>query len=135
MADQAIAPKKVAVVTGGNRGIGKEIALSLAKLGVGVVLTYRSNKSEGEQVVEEIQKAGGKAVALDLDVSVTASFDGFLEQLRTLLPRQFGTGKIDFLINNARFGKAIPIEKPTEKTLIVSSTSTSRAWSSSPRKH
>ena len=106
--------KKVAVVTGGKRGLGKDIALSLAKMGIGVVLSYRSNKSEADQVVEEIQASGRTAVALQLDVSVTTSFDTFLDQLRILLPERFSAENIDFLINNAGFGKAIPIEKLTE---------------------
>ncbi len=106
--------KKVALVTGGSRGLGKDIALSLARMGVGIVLTYHSNKTEGERVAEEIQASGGKAIALSLDVSITASFDTFFDSLRVVLPEKFGTEKIDFLINNAGFGKAIPIEKLTE---------------------
>jgi len=112
--ESSVQGNKVAVVTGGNRGLGKDIALSLAEMGVGVVLTYRSNKEEGDQVVEQIQASGGTAVSLQLDVSMTASFDTFLDQLHVLLPEKFGTEKIDFLINNAGFGKAIPIENLTE---------------------
>jgi NAD(P)-dependent dehydrogenase (short-subunit alcohol dehydrogenase family) len=106
--------KKIALVTGGNRGLGKDIALSLAEMGIGIVLTYRSNKEEGDQVAEQIRASGGTAVALQLDVSRTASFDAFLEQLKTLLPETFGGEKIDFLINNAGFGKSIPIDRLTE---------------------
>jgi NAD(P)-dependent dehydrogenase (short-subunit alcohol dehydrogenase family) len=112
--ESSVQGNKVAVPTGGNRGLGKDIALSLAEMGIGVVLTYRSNKQEGDQVVEEIQASGGIAVALQLDISMTASFDTFLDQLKVLLPEKFGTEKIDFLINNAGFGKSIPIEKLTE---------------------
>ena len=101
--------KKVALVTGGSRGIGKAIALTLANAGVGIVLTYKSNKTEGDRVAEEIEASGGVALALQLDVATTSSFDTFLDQLKALLLERFGTEKIDFLINNGGFGKAIPI--------------------------
>ena len=106
--------KKVALVTGGSRGIGKDIALCLAKKGIGIVLTYRSNKTEGDRVVEEIRASGGAGSALQLDVAQTSSFDAFFDQLRTVLRDEFGVETIDFLINNAGFGKAIPIDALTE---------------------
>jgi NAD(P)-dependent dehydrogenase (short-subunit alcohol dehydrogenase family) len=106
--------KKVALVTGGSRGLGKDIALSLAKMGIGIVLTYHSNKQEGGRVADEIRASGGIAVALQLDVSLTSSFDPFLDQLKGVLRERFGTENIDFLINNAGFGKTIPIENLTE---------------------
>ena len=109
-----LASKKVALVTGGSRGIGKDIALSLAKMGIGIVLTYQSNQTEGHRVAEEIQAFGGAAVALQLNVATTSSFDTFLDQLKALLPEKFGTEKIDFLINNGGFGKGIPIDSLNE---------------------
>ena len=79
-----------------------------------IVLTYRSNKSEGDRVAEEIQAVGGTAVALQLNVATTSSFDTFLDQLKDLLPKRFGTENIDFLINNGGFGRAIPIDSLNE---------------------
>jgi NAD(P)-dependent dehydrogenase (short-subunit alcohol dehydrogenase family) len=108
------AGRKVAIVTGGSRGIGRDIALSLARMGIGIVLTYHSNKTEGERVAEEIQASGGVAVALQLDVAMTSSFDAFFDGLKAMLPQKFDSERIDFLINNAGFGKAIPIENLTE---------------------
>lgn len=105
---------KVALITGGGRGIGKAIALALSKKGIGIVLTYQSNQGEAEKTAEEIQSSGGTAVALRLDVSMTSSFDPFFEQLQAVLREKFSTETIDFLINNAGFGKAIPIESLTE---------------------
>ena len=109
-----LASKKVALVTGGSRGIGKDIALSLAKMGIGIVLTYQSNQTEADRVAEEIQVFGGAVVALQLNVATTSSFDTFLDQLKALLPEKFGTEKIDFLINNGGFGKGIPIDSLNE---------------------
>ncbi len=109
-----VAIKKVALVTGGNRGLGKDIALSLARAGVDIALTYNTNRQEAGDVVGEIQALGGKAAALQLDVSKVSLFDGFLDQLKSVMRESFGTGQIDFLINNAGIGKAIPIETLTE---------------------
>ena len=93
MENRILASKKVALVTGGSRGIGKDIALSLARMGIGIVLTYRSDQTEGDRVAEEIQAFGGAAVALQSNLAVTSSFDTFLEQLKALLPDNFGTEK------------------------------------------
>ncbi len=106
---------KVALVTGGSRGIGKDIALSLAGLGIGIVLTYHTNKREGDRVAEEIRASGGKALALQLDVSTTTSFGPFLDRVKAALREMFGTENIDFLVNNAGFGKAIPVADLTER--------------------
>jgi NAD(P)-dependent dehydrogenase (short-subunit alcohol dehydrogenase family) len=83
-------------------------------MGIGVILTYHSQKADADRVTAEIRASGGVAIALQLDLSATAFFDTFLSQLRTVLAEIFGTEKIDFLINNAGFGRAIPIEKLTE---------------------
>lgn len=93
--------KKIALVTGGSRGLGKNTALHLAKKGIDVVITYHSRNDEADKVVAEIQGMGGKAAALQLDSSNTKTFDGFFEQLSTTLKNIFGTERFDFLINNA----------------------------------
>lgn len=83
-------------------------------MGIGVVLTYHSNKAEGNCVTEEIRALGGTAIALQLDISTTTSFDMFLDEVRVALRETFNKDNIDFLINNAGFGKAIPIQNVTE---------------------
>jgi NAD(P)-dependent dehydrogenase (short-subunit alcohol dehydrogenase family) len=107
--------KKVALVTGGNRGIGKAIALRLAGNGIEVILTYRSNEQEARDVIAEIQGSGGRAAALRLDLSEIERFDLFLDGLNALLRDAFGTDRLDYLVNNAGFGKAIPIDDLTEE--------------------
>ncbi|SHH88810.1 SDR family NAD(P)-dependent oxidoreductase [Flavobacterium defluvii] len=94
---------KIAVVTGGSRGLGKDMALNLAKKGLNVVLTYNSQKEEAQNVVKQIEQIGQIGVALKLDVSDTSSFDLFRKTLSETLSNHFKTDKIDFLINNAGF--------------------------------
>ena len=92
---------KVALVTGGSRGLGKNMAIAIAKKGIDVVLTYNTNKEAADQVVAEIESLGQKAVAFQLDVSNIKSFDSFTEQVKTYLQKNTGSPNIDFLINNA----------------------------------
>ena len=92
---------KIALVTGGSRGLGKNMALALAKKGIDVVLTYHSNQQEAEKVVSEIQTLGQKAYAFQLDAGNVPSFEDFLKQVTTHLQEQNGSSNFDFLINNA----------------------------------
>lgn len=92
---------KIAVVTGANRGLGRNMALELAKSGNDVVVVYRNNKEEAEAVVQEIAAIGTKAVALQLDVADTKSFDNFYERLSGVLAANWNRTTFDFLVNNA----------------------------------
>ncbi len=92
---------KIALVTGGSRGLGKNMAISLAKKGFNVALTYNSNKEEADKVVAEITALGQKATALQLDTGNVKSFDGFFTQLAAQLKDVTGQSTFDFLINNA----------------------------------
>ena len=96
-----MATPKIAFVTGGSRGLGKNMALSLAKKGISVLLTYHSNQTEAQATVAEIEALGQKAVALQLDTSDVTRFDAFFEEAVTALKTTFGTDHFDFLINNA----------------------------------
>lgn len=92
---------KIALITGGNRGLGRNMAISLAKKGIDVVLTYNSNKQEADKAVAEIQSLGQKATAFQLDAGNIKSFDNFFKQLTEHLKEQTGSTNFDFLINNA----------------------------------
>jgi NAD(P)-dependent dehydrogenase (short-subunit alcohol dehydrogenase family) len=107
--------QKIAVVTGGSRGLGRATALRLANLGVGVVLTYRSQRAEADQVVTDITDSGGTAVALQLDTAVTAGFDDFADRLRAALTERWGSGTFDYLVNNAGTNVTAPFADTTEK--------------------
>ena len=106
---------KIALVTGGSRGLGEDMAINLAKKGIDVVLTYHSNKEMAEDVVANIQKLGQKAFALQLDTSKVKNFDAFYGQLESGLKEVMGVSKFDFLINNAGIGIYEPFVSTTEE--------------------
>ncbi|MEX8546200.1 MAG: SDR family NAD(P)-dependent oxidoreductase [Mucilaginibacter sp.] len=106
---------KIALVTGGSRGLGKDMAFSLAKKGIGVILTYNSKKEEALAVADEIEQAGQKAAALQLDTADVKSFDAFFRQVKTVLQDTFETDRFDFLINNAGIGVHASFAETTEE--------------------
>ena len=106
---------KIALVTGGSRGLGKDMALALADKGIDVMLTYRSKKEEAKKVAEEIKAKGCKAAVLELDMANFKSLDSFLQEVVSVLKSVWGVEKFDFLINNAGIGATVPIEKVTEE--------------------
>ncbi|MDO1444986.1 SDR family oxidoreductase [Rhodocytophaga aerolata] len=107
--------KKIAIVTGGSRGLGKNMALSLAKKGNDLIITYHSKKEEALAVVSEIEQMGQKAVALQLNVGDVKTFDSFFSQVSIILHETFHTDKFDFLVNNAGIGKHVPFAETTEE--------------------
>jgi NAD(P)-dependent dehydrogenase (short-subunit alcohol dehydrogenase family) len=92
---------KIALVTGSSRGLGRAIALHLARSGADVIVTYRQRKTEGDAVVAEIQALGRRAVALPLDVGQVASFPQFATDLEGALAVTWRRENFDFLVNNA----------------------------------
>lgn len=107
--------KKIALVTGSSRGLGKSTALNLAKKGVGIIVTYHSSSEEAAQVVSKIESLGTKAVSLQLDTSDTKTFDSFVEQLKQSLQNTWQTEQFDFLVNNAGIGINKPFAETTEE--------------------
>lgn len=106
---------KIALVTGGSRGLGKDMALSLSKKGMDVVITYHTNKAEADKVIAEITAKGQKAMALQFDVADLKSFDGFVLQLSATLKEKWNADKFDYLVNNAGIGATVPILEVTEE--------------------
>jgi len=105
---------KIALVTGGSRGLGRNIALQLARSGSDVILTYRQRKEEGEAVVAEIAKCGRRAVLLQLDAADIRSFGAFRSSVEAALGESWRRGHFDFLINNAGISGHAPIAQTTE---------------------
>lgn len=105
---------KIALITGGSRGLGKDMALALARSGVGVVLTYLGQREAAEQTKIEIEHAGAKAAVLQLDTGSTKSFDAFVQNLVNALRQTWNTERLDFLVHNAGIGATLMIPQVTE---------------------
>ena len=105
---------KIALVTGGSRGLGKDMVLKLAQQGIDVILTYRSQQAEAAGVVAAVEALGRRAVALPLNSADLSTFEAFFAQLTTVLADTFGTDRFDFLINNAGTSLTAPIAEITE---------------------
>jgi NAD(P)-dependent dehydrogenase (short-subunit alcohol dehydrogenase family) len=105
---------KIALLTGGSRGLGKNMALSLAKKGINVLITYNSQQADAQAVVAAVEALGPKAAAIQLDSSNVRSFDTFYEQVSTILRETFQTDRFDFLINNAGTALHATIADTTE---------------------
>ncbi|MDE2600652.1 MAG: SDR family NAD(P)-dependent oxidoreductase, partial [Rhodocyclaceae bacterium] len=89
---------KIALVTGSSRGLGRNMVEHLARRGVGVVITYRSNKAEAEAVAAEARAAGVRAAVLQFDAGDSASFAGFGEQVRSTLQEEWQRDSFDYLV-------------------------------------
>ncbi|HEY0122837.1 MAG TPA: SDR family oxidoreductase [Rhizobium sp.] len=92
---------KIAIITGGSRGLGRNTAIHLARCAVDSIITYNSNKAEADSAVAEIEALGQKAVALRLDAGDVASFDAFIAEVGQALRQSWGRDRFDFLVNNA----------------------------------
>lgn len=110
-----MALNKIALVTGASRGLGKEMALSLANNGLDVVITYNSKKEEADAVVAQIQARGRKAAALQLNVGEVKGFDDFFSTLKATLEGTFQSKTFHYLVNNAGIGIHVPFAETTEE--------------------
>jgi NAD(P)-dependent dehydrogenase (short-subunit alcohol dehydrogenase family) len=106
---------KIAIVTGSSRGLGKSTALNLAKKGIDVIVTYHQNAEEAKNVVAEIEQLGSKAVALQIDIADTKTFDNFAKQVQLSLQYKWQTEHFDFLVNNAGTGVHSSFAETTEE--------------------
>src|SRR5260370_2758789 len=110
---------KIALVTGGSRGLGKNMALSLAKKGNHVIITYNSKREEALAVIAEIEKAGQKGAALQLNTGDSKSFDAFFKELTAVLKNTFSADHFDFLINNTRVRTHAPFAETPEAHFAI----------------
>src|SRR6188768_3537603 len=101
-------PTKIALVTGGSRGLGKDMATSIAQKGIDVIITYRTNEADAADTVKEIEALGRKAVAIRLDMTDFNSLDAFVSEVKSALTSTWNTDRFDFLINNAGMGATVP---------------------------
>lgn len=105
---------KLSLITGASRGLGRNTALSIARHGGDVILTYQNRADDAQSVVSEIQASGRKAFALQLDVGHTAAFAPFAQCLREVLGEIWQRETFDHLVNNAGHGDYAPLDKMTE---------------------
>ena len=106
---------KIALVTGGSRGLGKNTALRLASKGVDVIITYHSKREEANKVVAEIEAVGAKGVALQLDVSQSKTFVEFAVNVKAILQSKWQRDSFDYLVNNAGTGINTPFLETSEE--------------------
>ena len=95
---------RIALVTGGSRGLGRSAVLKLAERGVDAILTYKSNEAEAHAVVKQVEALGRKAVALQLDAGDSKSFAAFAERVKAALATTWQRADFDYLVNNAGMG-------------------------------
>ena len=107
---------KIAIVTGGSRGLGRSTVLNLADRGADSIFTYHSNQAEAEKVVALVAGRGRRAIALKLDTGNVGSFDLFVESVRQAL-EELKAERIDYLVNNAGTSHHNAIELTTEEEL------------------
>lgn len=98
--DTIASSTKVAIVTGGSRGLGRNTVISLARRGVDVIFTYKSGRAEAEEVAAGVRAEGRNAAAIQLDVADSATFESFADKVRQAL-QIFRKERFDFLVNNA----------------------------------
>jgi NAD(P)-dependent dehydrogenase (short-subunit alcohol dehydrogenase family) len=113
-ASAAAAVPRIALITGGSRGLGRSMALALAAQGADILLTYRSNRAEAEAVVAAVEARGRRAAALPLDVGASAGFGDFAAAVARQLAA-WGRARIDCLVNNAGVGAFAPFAETTER--------------------
>ena len=105
---------RIALVTGASRGLGRNAALSIARHGGDVVVTYKSREDDAQTIVADIRALGRKALALHLDTGDIATFATFAERLRTVLRDTWRRETFDHLVNNAGHGDYALIAQTTE---------------------
>ncbi|CAH2813422.1 MAG: Oxidoreductase, short-chain dehydrogenase/reductase family [Candidatus Burkholderia crenata] len=104
---------KLAIVTGGSRGIGRNTVLCLVKRGVRSLFTYNSNRAEADKVVALAAEAGAQAIALQLDTGNVAAFDSLVGHVQEALV-ELKVERFDYLVNNASTSSNASLETITE---------------------
>jgi len=105
---------KITLITGASRGLGRNAAISVARAGGDVIITYLRNEAEARKVVTEIEALGRKAAAIQLDAGNIAVFGTFVARLETVLRDKWGRDRFDHLVNNAGHGDYALIGTMTE---------------------
>lgn len=105
---------KIALITGASRGLGRSMAIALARKGVDVIGTYHSNREEADATAAAIAELGRKAIMMRLDTGDVGNFSAFSEEVKQVLPAEWNRTDLDFLVNNAGIGIHAPFAETTE---------------------
>ena len=104
---------KIAIITGGSRGLGRNTAVNLARRGVDILFTYRASEKEAESLIREVEAMGRKAASFALDTGEVRALDGFVANVRKTL-QAWSRDRFDYLVNNAGNSQHINIDQVTE---------------------
>jgi len=107
--------EKIAIITGGSRGLGRNTALHLARKGVDVIITYHSRRDAAESLVAAVEEHGARAAALQLDTADCRSFEAFAAEVKALLGSRWQRERFDYLVNNAGIGVNAGFAETTEE--------------------
>jgi NAD(P)-dependent dehydrogenase (short-subunit alcohol dehydrogenase family) len=107
--------RKIILVTGGSRGLGKDMAINIAKKGMDVIITYRGNKEGADDTIRQVKELGSKAIALSLDMSQLSSLDAFVSEVSNVVEKEWNGSKLFGLVNNAGIGGNFPFGNVTEQ--------------------
>jgi NAD(P)-dependent dehydrogenase (short-subunit alcohol dehydrogenase family) len=116
MTDMNLPERKIALITGGSRGLGRSIAINLAKAGVDSIITFNNRADEAQKVVDEIGELGRRAIPLQLDVGQSKEFAAFAEAVSGAI-ESLGDNRMDFLVNNAGTSHGKTFADTTEEEL------------------
>ncbi len=105
---------RIAIVTGGSRGLGRATVLALAERGIASIFTYNANRQAADEVVAAAEKAGIRAAALQLDTGDSSAFAGFVDEVRRVLG-EWHVERFDYLVNNAGNSHAGALSEITEE--------------------
>ncbi|HXO32102.1 MAG TPA: SDR family oxidoreductase [Candidatus Acidoferrales bacterium] len=111
--NSAVSQSKIAIVTGGSRGLGRHTVVNLAKRGIDSIFTFHTNRLEADKVTKAVNEAGAKAIALQLDTGNVAAFDLFVKDVQSALAT-LGAERFDYLVNNA----GTSLHKSFEQTTV-----------------
>ena len=112
--NSAVSQSKIAIVTGGSRGLGRHTIVNLAKRKIDSIFTFHTNRVEADKVTKAVNEAGAKAIALQLDTGNVAAFDSFVKDVKTALAT-LGAERFDYLVNNA----GTSLHKSFEQTTVA----------------
>ena len=110
-----ISEHRIALITGASRDLGRSQALKLAEQGIHLIITYKENEQQANELVREVEALGSRAVALQLDVADSKSFDAFTVRVQTALAAAWQRERLDYLVNNAGIGLMAPFSATTEE--------------------